>query len=190
MGGLLGGCGLSQRPYAERREWPLLVRRPQAMPARVGGPVLLVRALRAGPGMEARGLQSLLVDGSIRTAFYEEWAVPPAEAAEDGLRRWLADCGLFAAVLAPGSRLSADLVLEGELDALWTEAARADAYAAIGVTVLRQNQPDATKVAVQQTVSARAPVAGADAPADVAAMRAAMAEVFGRIEALLAAGMG
>jgi ABC-type uncharacterized transport system auxiliary subunit len=181
----LGACGLSERPYAERREWPLLVRRPQALPPRAGGRVLLVRSLRAGPGMDVRGLQSLLADGSIRTAFYEEWAVPPAQAVEDALRRWLAESGLFAAVLAPGSRLSADLVLEGELDALWTETTRNDAYAAIGVTVLAP-EAEGNRVRLQQTVSARAPLAEAGAPGDVAAMRGAVAEVFGRIEAVLA----
>src|SRR5450759_2112909 len=96
---LLAACGLAERPYAERRQWPLLLRRPQSLPPRPGGPVLEVRTLRAGPGLEARGLQSLEPDGSIRTAFYEEWAVPPAQGAEDALRLWLADCGRFAAVL-------------------------------------------------------------------------------------------
>jgi ABC-type uncharacterized transport system auxiliary subunit len=179
----LAGCGLSQRPYAERRAWPLLVRRPETLPPRLGGPVLLVRTLRAGPGLEARGLQSIRPDGSIRTEFYEEWAVPPAEAVEDALRNWLAACGRFAAVLAPGSRLPADQVLEGELDALWSEPARHDAYAAIGVTVVEQN--GAPKVRTQQSLSARAPLDGADPPAAVAAMRAALAEVFSQIEAVM-----
>ena len=44
---------------------------------------------------------------------------PPAQAVEDGLRQWLAATGLFGAVLAPGSRLAADLVLEGDLTAFW-----------------------------------------------------------------------
>jgi ABC-type uncharacterized transport system auxiliary subunit len=183
----IGGCGLSERPYAQRRDWPLLVRRPQALPPRVGGPVLLVRSLRTGPGMESRGLQSLERDGSIRTAFYEEWAVAPTEAVEDALRRWLSESGLFAAVLAPASRLTADLVLEGELDALWTEVARADGYAALGVTVLDEKAATVT-VRAQQTVSARAPIAGKGPAADVDAMRAAVADVCGQVERLLAGG--
>ena len=77
---LLAGCGLSERPYAERRQWPLIAPRPTALPPRPGGKVLEVRGFRAGPGLEARGLQSLDADGSIRTGFYEEWAVPPAQA--------------------------------------------------------------------------------------------------------------
>ena len=136
----LAGCGLETRPYAERRQWPLLVHRPQALPPRTGGPVLLVRSFTAGPGMEARGLQSVQPDGSIRTEFYEEWSVPPAQAVEEAVRSWLAQSGLFSAVLAPGSRLAADLVLEGELDALWTVPAENTARAALGLTLVAQER--------------------------------------------------
>src|SRR5215472_8066786 len=121
---LLAACGLSERPYAERRQWPLLIRRPNALPPRTGGRILEVRPINAGPGLEVRGLQSLEGDGSLHTAFYEEWAVPPAEGIGDALRLWLAGSGKFGAVVAPGSRLTADLVLEGELTALWTEPAQ------------------------------------------------------------------
>src|SRR5205823_13414740 len=110
----LAGCGLSERPYLKKRQWPLIVRRPRTEPPRRQGRVLLIRAIRAGPGLEARGLQSLQPDGSIKVDFYEEWAVPPAQAVEDNLRQWLAASGLFAAVLAPGSQLPADLVMEGD----------------------------------------------------------------------------
>jgi ABC-type uncharacterized transport system auxiliary subunit len=186
---LLGACGLSERPYAERRQWPLVVRRPETLPPRRGGKVLLVRALRAGPGLEQRGLQSMQPDGSIRTAFYEEWQVPPAEGAEDSLRRWLAASGLFSAVLAPGSRLSADLTLEGELTALWTEPAARRADAAVGVAVIDQTG-GATRITLQRSFAAQASLARADPPEEAAAMCAALAEVFRQIEAALAEAIG
>ena len=94
----LAGCSLlPQTPYVQRRDWPLDVRRPVggAAPGR-DGRVLLVRSVRAGPGLEARGLQWLQRDGSVHVDFYEQWAVPPAQAVEDDLRQWLADAGLFA----------------------------------------------------------------------------------------------
>ena len=112
----LAGCSvLPKEPYVEKRDWPLAVRRPAVLPARHGGPVLLVRTIQAAPGLESRGLQWLLPDGSLHIDYYEQWAVPPAQAVEDSLRQWLSDAGLFAAVVGPGSRLTADLVLEGEL---------------------------------------------------------------------------
>ena len=51
----LTACGLGTRPYAERRQWPLLVRRPQALPPRTGGPVLQVRSFTAGPSQGEAG---------------------------------------------------------------------------------------------------------------------------------------
>jgi cholesterol transport system auxiliary component len=184
---LLSGCGLSERPYAERRQWPLAVRRPTSQPPRRGGRVLLVRSLRAGPGMDARGLQSLRADGSIRSEFYEEWAVPPNEAVEDALRRWLADSGRFAAVIGPGSRLASDITLEGELTALWTVAATSTAYAALGITAIEQ--PSGTpRIRLQQTFTAQAPLANATQGTAVQGMDAALAEIFGNIEQALVRG--
>jgi ABC-type uncharacterized transport system auxiliary subunit len=186
------GCtsGLSQRPFAERREWPLLVRRPGVLPPRVGGRVLLVRNLRASPGLEARGLQSVQADGSIRTDYYEEWSVPPAEAVEDDLRQWLAESGLFAAVVAPGARVVADVVLEGELNALWyvagSGAAGGQVKAALGVVVLDQTG-GAAKVKLQRRFEATA-VPTDDTPAAVvAATLVALATMFAQIEAALRA---
>jgi cholesterol transport system auxiliary component len=184
---LLAGCGLAERPYAERRSWPLEVPRPGARPRRSNGKILLVRAVRAGPGLDARGLQSIQPDGSIQTAFYEEWAVPPAQGVEDSLRRWLADSGLFAAVVAPGSRLSADWVLEGELDALWTEPAHGTAQTALGITVV-DSRGDGTRVQLQRRFAAEAPLTDPAPPGQVAAMRAALAAAFGQIESALALG--
>lgn len=181
---LLAGCGLAERPHLERRQWPLLVHRPRTERPRAAGQVLLVRTVQAGPGMDQRGLQSLQADGSIRTDFYEEWAAPPALAAEEALRRWLADSGQFSAVITSGSRLEADLVLEGELTGLWSVPAIRQAHAALGVTVVSQRGA-APRVVLQQRVAAEAPLAG-DGPREaVEAQVAALAMVLAQIEAAL-----
>ena len=177
---IVAGCGLAERPYAERRTWPLQVRRPTNAP-RAGRRVLLVRTVRAGPGMEARGLQSVQPDGSVKTEFYEEWAVPPAEAAEDSLRQWLADSGRFAAVVAPGSRLVPDLVLESSLDALWSVSATRQAHAALNVAVIEQ-KGDVPRILLQRSFSADVLLMGLDAPDAAAGMRAALAQIFTQIE--------
>ncbi len=185
----LTGCGLSQRPYLERRQWPLIVRRPVTLPPRRGGRVLLVRAVRAAPGLDARGLQSMRADGSLDVSFYEEWSVPPAQAIEDDLRQWLAASGAFAAVVAPGSRLPADLVLEGELNAFWADIPARRARVSLGIVLLDEHGADA-KVRLQRTFVAETPLIGADAPAIAAALRAGVADVLGRIEAALAPQAG
>lgn len=178
---VLVACGLETRPFAERRQWPLLVRRPASLPPRKGGAVLLVRSFIAGPGLEARGLQSVQPDGSIRTEFYEEWSVPPAQAVEEAVRGWLAACGLFAAVVAPGSRLAAGLVLEAELDALWTVPAGRLARTALGMTLVAEGAASAQLV-LQQRVEGEAPLAGATPQDAVGAMTAAVGALCGRVE--------
>ena len=100
----------------QRRDWPLDVRRDCGVAAATARP-RFAGAQRAGStGAWGRGLQWLQHDGSVHVDFYEQWAVPPAQAVEDDLRQWLADAGLFSAVVAPGSLLHADFVLEGELN--------------------------------------------------------------------------
>jgi cholesterol transport system auxiliary component len=176
---LLSACGLAERPYAQRRDWPLLVPRPTILPAPTHGPILEMRALAAGPGMEQRGLQTIQPDGSIRTAFYDEWSTPPAEATQSALRLWLADSGLFSAVITQGSRLTADLSLEGELNALWTTPTHA--HAALNI-VLIDRRPASARVVVQQDMTADVPLGDKTVPGSVKAQIAALSQVFQQIE--------
>jgi cholesterol transport system auxiliary component len=182
----LTGCALSERPHVDKRIWPLVVRRPTAAPPARHGRVLLVRSVRAAPGLEARGVQSLLPDGSMQADFYEEWAVPPAEAVESDLRQWLAESGLFQAVLAPGSRLSPDLIAEPELLAFWADLPAARARCALSIVLLDQRQGATAGVLMQRTFAASVPLSATDVPAIVESLRAALADVLRQIEAALA----
>lgn len=185
----LGGCSvLPSQPYLQRRDWPLVVHRPDVLPPRPGGPVLLVRSVTAAPGLEARGVQWLLPDGSLRVDYYEQWAVPPAQAVEDDLRRWLAEAGLFSAVVGPGSRINADLVLEGELTALVGDPQAGVARAALALVLLDQ-KPNPIKVKLQRTETATAPLASADPVAVVVALQAAVVAVLRQAEAAVAAAV-
>lgn len=179
---------LPSQPYLQRRDWPLAVTRPRAVPAPPHAPVLLVRSVQAAPGLEPRGVQVLQPDGSVRIEFYEQWAVPPAEAVDDDLRRWLAASGLFAAVLAPGSRMTADLVLEGELTALHADLANKTAEAALAL-VLIDLHPSPARVLLQRTLRAQVALDGADAPAVVRAQVAAVTELLRATEAALGAAL-
>ena len=181
---ILAACGLSERPYTERRQWPLMARRPQTERARPNSPILLVRALRAGPGLDVRGLQTLQADGSIRTDFYEEWAAPPAQGAEEALRGWLTATGRYSAVIASGSRLEPDQILEGELTGLWTIPATGQAHCAIGITIVAQ-RASTTRVILQDRFTAEAPLAGTSPREAVEAQAAALARVLAQVEAAL-----
>jgi cholesterol transport system auxiliary component len=145
------------------------------------GKVLLVRVIRAGPGLDVRGMQWLQRDGSIHVDFYEQWAVPPAQAVEDDVRQRLAGAGLFSAVVAPGSRLEADYVLEGELQTFIADPGAGVARVSVAFVLLDQH-PSAIKALLQRTESAEVRLTGDDPAAIAAGMRAAVAEVLEKIE--------
>jgi ABC-type uncharacterized transport system auxiliary subunit len=107
---------------------------------------------------------------------------------EAALRTWLAESGAFAAVLAPGSRAPADLVLEGELTNLAT-GPDAAGYAALGYALLDQRGAS-VRVVRQAVARGRAPLGGGDPGARVAAMEAALGQVFGAVERALVGVVG
>jgi cholesterol transport system auxiliary component len=182
----LSGCSLvGLQPYTERRDWPLVVRRAVALPPRRNGRTLLVRSVTAAPQLEARGLQWLRPDGSVHADIYEQWAVPPAEAVDDDLRQWLAASGIYTAVLEPGSRLRADLVLEAELDAFVADLPAGVARAALA-GVLMDERTSPARVLLQQTFSATAKLASDNIPDLVEALRAALRDVLEQVEKRLA----
>ena len=182
----LSGCSvIPQTDYVQPVEWPLTVRRPVALPPRAGGKVLVVRELSPAPGLERRGVQWLRPDGSLHVDFYNQWAVPPAQGVTDDLRRWLAESGLFAAVVGPDSGVSGDLLLEGELTAFLGDPARREAQVALAL-VLIAARAEPAKVLVQRTVVGTAALGVPAAPAGVVgAVRAALTGALGRTEVML-----
>ena len=179
---LAGGCSiLPDRPFIESQRFAL-------EPRRAGPPgprtrqALLLRTMRAAPGLEARGLRRLRPDGSVTLAPYEEWLAPPADLAELALRQWLAASGRFTAVTAPGSRLATNLILETELLILQIEPN--SAHAALAALLLTQGTDLGTPRPLgQTTVQARVSVDdGAAAPAQAAAMQAALGRALADLE--------
>ena len=179
---LAGACSvLPDRPFIEAQRFALAPQRGSPPGAR-GRHTLLLRTMRAAPGMEARGLRRLRPDGSVTLAPYEEWLAPPAELAELALRQWLAASGRFSAVTAPGSRLPASLILETELLVLQTEpgSARASLAALLLAQPVELGNP---RPLGQTTLEARVPLAGpVTAAAEAAAMQAALGRVMADLE--------
>ena len=185
----LGACSvLPSVPYTQQRDWPLDVRRASSSPPRPRGRSLLVRSVRAGSGLDARGLRWLQRDGSVHVDYYEQWAVTPAQAAEDDLRQWLADSGVFAAVVAPGSRLNVDFVLEGALNDFIADLNTGTARVALALVLIDQ-RPTPAKVLLQKTERAEVRLNGSEPPAIADGMKAALAEVLRLSEADVAAAV-
>lgn len=183
---LLGACSvLPDRPFQESTRYPLAPARPPGGGRRGTGQVLLLRTLRAAPGLELRGLRRLRPDGTVEVLPYDEWIAPPADLAEAALRDWLVRARLFTAVTAPGSRLAANVVLEAELTRLDSDARAA--RAGLAALLLREG---GGRVVAQRAFEAEAPVGGEGAAAAARAMDAAVGRLLAEVEAWLAASLG
>ena len=183
---LAAACSvLPDRPYVETRRFPLAPRR-EGPPPRAGRKVLMVRVMRAGPGMDVRGLRTLRPDGTQTVDFHAEWIAPPAEAAEDALRQWLIASRMFSAVVSQGTRAHADLVLETELTALQAEPQRGIARASLSALVLADAPQGGTRVLAQLPIEGTAPFAGGGSEAVASACQAALGAALAQLETALA----
>lgn len=185
---VLPACSvLPDRPFIETQRFPLAPVRPN-IPRRSGREILLIRDMRAGPGLDVRGLRNIRADGTLATAAYAEWAALPAEAAEAALREWLRASGLFAAIAAPGSRLTHSLVLETELLALEQDSPNS-ARAAIGALLVVDSTLGANRVLGQMVARGTAQVTGAGNLAAAAGMVAALGAALATLENEIAAAL-
>lgn len=186
---LLGACSvIPERPYVETKRFPLDPRRDGPPSRRGRGRVLQVRLMRAAPGQDTRGLRTLREDGTVSVDFYAEWTAPPVELAEEAMRRWLSASGLFNGVVATGSRVSPDLVLESELTALHADLGRGEAVAGLSVVLLRETGGEAqllTQLAIRGTAPLP-PQRPLPPEALAESMKEAMASALGALEQGLA----
>jgi len=182
---LLGACSiLPDRPFVPARRYMLDPQRPTRNTPPPGAPVLLVRRLRAVPGLQDVALRRRRPDGAYEVAAFEEWIAPPADLAEAALRAWMQASGRFAAVVAPGSRADADQVLEAQLTVL--EAGPGEARAGIAGVLLREVAL-ASRVLIAFEITETNPLPQpATPPQEAAAMSSALGACFGRLESVLA----
>jgi cholesterol transport system auxiliary component len=187
---LLAGCGsvLPAQKYVPQVDWPLNPQPPNWQAANPAGPVLLVRDLAAGPGLDEQGLQSLRADGSLDISYYNHWAVPPADAATAALTNWAEASGAFSAVVGTGTRLSPGLIVEGTLTEFVADLPAGQARAVLTLVIIGNSGGITAKSRplAQQRITGTAPLSGSDAGAQVAAERAALADALGQAVALLA----
>jgi len=185
----LGACSsvLPVQKYIPVVNWPLDPAPPVENAANPAGPVLLLRDITAAPGLDQQGLQSLAADGSLLVDNYNQWAVDPADAVTQALLVWLQASGAFSAVVGPGSRLTAGLIVEGELTELVADLGASQARAVITLVVIK-NSGSVAVVSLplaQKRVTGTAPLSAATPAAEVAAQRAALASALGQAVALV-----
>jgi cholesterol transport system auxiliary component len=187
----LSACGglLPTQKYIPRVNWPLDPAPPAQLPANPSGPVLMVRTLSAAPGLDQLGLQSLAPDGSLVVDAYNLWAADPAAAATQALINWLQASGAFSAVVSPGSRLTPDFIVEGELTELLADPAAGRARAVVTLVVIKPagSVTGAALPIAQRRITGTAPLAGGTPAAQAAAQNAALADALARAVAVVRA---
>ncbi len=183
---MLAGCAslLPKQKYIPQVNWPLDPQPPASQPADPAGKVVLLRDLNAGPGMSNQGIQTLQADGSLSISYYNQWAVAPADAAAEVLANWLAASGAFSAVVSPGSRLTANLIVEGEFSELLSDLGAGEAKAVLTLVVI-QSVNGNTRPLAQQRIVGTAKLSGSDYPAQVAAQSAALANAMQQAVSLI-----
>ncbi len=176
---LLAGCAsiLPKQTYIARISWPLNPQPPQSLPASPGGKIVLLRNLNAGPGMSDESIQTLNADGSLTTSYYNQWAVSPADAASEALQTWLTASGAFSAVVTPGSRLAANLIVEGEMTELLSDLTRNQARAVLTLVVIQDLNGNTSPLA-QQRIIGIAPMNGTGYAGQAGAQSAALANAI------------
>jgi len=185
----LGACTtlLPVQKYIPRVNWPLEPAPPAQNAANPAGPVLLVRDIQAAPGLDQQGVQSLAADGSLNVDYYNLWAVDPADAVTQALVTWTMASGDFSAVISPGSRLTAGLILEGELTELVADMNAGQARAVLTLVVIKNSGSlaAASLPLAQERITGTAPLQGSTPAAQVAAQTAALANALGQAVALV-----
>lgn len=186
----LAGCAslLPAQQYIPRTSWPLQPQPPVYKTAQASGPVLLVRAITPAPGLEQRGLQCITADGSLKTDYYNLWAVPPAEALTQGLINWAQASGEFSAVITPGSRLTPNLIIEGELSELLVDLTTNQARAQMTLLIIKPatNLTGFAQPLMQVQLTSTASVQNNTPGAQAAAQCEAVAYLLTKSMALLA----
>lgn len=182
---LAAGCANPlSRPFPEKSLFVLDVRRPQRLPPNPRGRVLVLRTVTPAPGVEMRGLVTRLAGGQQRSDFWNEFFAPPAALVQDQLRTWLADSGLFSAVVDQGTRAMATLALEPVLTGLFADASVSPAQARAQMQVLLLGlDRSPPRVLGRGEHDRAAQIASLEPAAIVAGLNVALAAVFSEIEA-------
>lgn len=188
---VLSGCGtiLSKQAYTPLTDWPLAPPPDGETAARPSRRVVQVQGIEAGPALSARGLITLLPDGSFHRGYYNRWATAPADATTAALIAWLENSGHFAAVVGDGSSLQPNLIVSGTLDTLLADPVHGEARAALTLVVAKPVGIGARPL-VQKRLDATAPLTGKTAADLVAAQRHALALVLRQAVALVTAARG
>lgn len=113
--------------------------------------------------------------------YYNRFLAPPAQMLTEGLRRWLTQ-SRAGTVLEPGAPLSADVIVQPRLEALYADyrdMERPEAVFAMVATVIRRGGEQGNRVVFERSYRRAVPMREVSPQAAVEGWRQAAAAVFG-----------
>ncbi len=179
------GCGGMSKPAVSKRYYdigPIRTAEAQAPSSEV----LTVRRLRVSPMNAGREMVYKTSDTGFSSDFYHAYFIPPADMLSQALRRWLHASGLYEHVVETASLVRGDLVLEGNVVALYGDfTAGGQAVAEMQFFLLDEGGTE-TGVVFSRDYVKRINL-GQETPQALAqGLKQAMAEIFTELEADLA----
>lgn len=131
------------REFPERRAYMLQVERAaNRAEAPIFGTVEM-RRFRSTASYDEPGFVYRASDGSYEVDFYNEFFIPPSQMVQEELGEWLATSGLFESVVEPGSRITPEYYLEGNLVSMYgdyTPEGPAEAVIELGLLLLTDGE--------------------------------------------------
>lgn len=184
---LAAGCGLKQS--APQRQYLMLLPPVQgcpAAPSRQG--VVAVRDFSASPGFTGREFVYRLGENEWQSDYYRQFLSPPAQLLAQAARATLTRSGPYAVVLTPGVDAVAEVILDGQLTALYADfrKGQGEAVAAAQFFLLRAT-PQGGVPLFQKAYEARIPLATRDFDGLSAAWNQALARILCDLNADLTA---
>jgi cholesterol transport system auxiliary component len=178
----LFGCAQS---LPQRQYYLLEAPRPAAAPAPGSQATLLIRPFRMDVAFVGRPLVYRVSEFRYESDYYHQFLIPPAAMLEEKTRDWLADSGLFAQIIPPGSAVEATHTLSAHVTALYgdfADRAAPQAVLEIRFTLLGVPGPEQPTL-LAQSYRAAAPISARTADAVVAALNQSLIQILARLEA-------
>lgn len=185
------GCGGLSKPAVTKHYYDIGPERPASLGVAEapGDDVLVVRRLRVSPMNAGREMVYRTSDTGFRSNYYHAFFIPPGDMLSQSLRTWLHDSGRFSHVVEPASLLTGDLVLEGNVVALYGDyATGAEAVASMQFLLLDESG-QGPRVLFSADYERREALPD-DAPQTLAGgLKRAVADIFTELERDLAAAL-
>jgi len=149
---------------------------------------LIVRRLRISPRFETQSFVYRTDEHAFESDFYNDFLVAPDQLITEEVRDWLRRSGLFLHVLTPDSRADAELVLEGNIVALYGDYSKPrEPMAVIELQLFLIREPGGASEVLLERSWHREVLMTGDRPADlVAGWNQGLTAILQGLEATLA----